>query len=256
MNKKVLTFFMMTLFILGPISILQAQDESTYAMWESMYITPDNTKLKALGEAMSKHNKKYHNEGPYAAVVYNVVSGPNTGKMIWQMGPLNYSHLDSRPSDGGHDDDWRDNVMPNVKKLSHGEYWKQQDEISNTTMLEGDNSMYPILHVRFHEINKGQSSQVKHLMQVIGKTVKAMDGVNPWGVYVNEFRQGYEIGRHMASVGFLKNWAEYDKEDTFQATYEKLHGEGSWLSFTDAMENTFSDSWDEVWQYNADLSGK
>ena len=65
MNKKVLTFFMMTLFILGPVSILQGQEEPSYAMWESMYITPDNTKLKALGEAMSKHNKKYHNKIRY-----------------------------------------------------------------------------------------------------------------------------------------------------------------------------------------------
>ena len=52
MNKKVLTFLMITLFILGPVSILQGQEETSYAMWESMYITPDNTKLKALGEAM------------------------------------------------------------------------------------------------------------------------------------------------------------------------------------------------------------
>ena len=91
MNKKVLTFLMITLFILGPVSILQGQEETSYAMWESMYVTPDNTKLKALGEAMSKHNKKYHKEGPFMATVYNVVSGPNTGKLVWQMGPLNYS---------------------------------------------------------------------------------------------------------------------------------------------------------------------
>lgn len=256
MNKKLATLLMTLIFLLGPITVLQAQEESSYAMWESMYITPDNTKLKALGEAISKHNKKYHSEGPYAAVVYNVVSGPNTGKMVWQMGPLNYSHLDARPSDGGHDDDWRDNVMPNVKKLSSGEYWRQNTEVSNTDMLEGDNSAYPILHIRFHEVNKGQSSQVKHLMQVIGATVKGMDGVNPWGVYINEFRQGYKIGRHLASVGFLKNWAEYDKPDTFKATFEKLHGEDAWLSFMDAMDNTFSDSWDEIWQYNKNLSGK
>jgi len=81
MNKKVLTFFMLTLFILGPISILQGQEEASYALWESMYITPDNTKLKDLGEAMSKNNKKYHKEGPYMATVYNVVTGPNMGKL-------------------------------------------------------------------------------------------------------------------------------------------------------------------------------
>ncbi len=254
MNKKVLTFFMMTLFILGPVSILKAQEEPSYAMWESMYITPDNTKLKALGEAMSKHNKKYHKDGAYSATVFNVVSGPNVGKLVWQMGPLNYSHLDNRPSKDGHDEDWRDNVMPNVKKLSSGEYWRQNNDASNTSMLSEDNT-YPILHIRFHEVNRGQTSQVRHLMNLIGATVKAMDGTNPWGLYVNEFRQGYKIGRHIASVGFYKNWAEYDQEDTFMATFKKIHGEDSWDSFVDAMDNTFSDSWDEIWEINTAMSG-
>ncbi len=47
---------------------------------------------------MAKHNKKYHSEqGPHHALVYNVVSGPNMGKMVWQMGHLKFAHLDSRP---------------------------------------------------------------------------------------------------------------------------------------------------------------
>lgn len=255
MNKKLFTILTMILFIFAPFATLKAQEASSYSMWESMYITPDYTKLKAFGEAMSKHNKKYHKEGPYSAVVYNVVSGPNIGKMVWQMGPLNYSHLDDRPSDNGHDDDWRDNVMPNVKKLSSGEYWKQNDAVSNTSMMADEGKPRPILHIRFHEVNRGQSSQVKHLMGIIGATVKAMDGVNPWGVYSNEFQQGFDIGRHIASVGFYNNWAEYDKEDTFRATYEKLYGEGSWQAFLDGYDNTFSNSWDEIWQRNDALSG-
>ena len=67
MNKKVLSIFILSLFLFGPVSTLKAQEEASYAMWESFYITPDNTKLKALGESMAKHNKKYHNEGPYKA---------------------------------------------------------------------------------------------------------------------------------------------------------------------------------------------
>ncbi len=255
MNKKVLSIFILTLFLFGPVSTLTAQEEASYAMWESFYITPDNTKLKALGEAMSKHNKKYHKDGPYRAVVYNVVTGPNTGKLIWQMGPLNYSHLDSRPSDGGHDEDWRDNVMPNIKKISTGEFWKQNDKVSNVEVMAESEVPFTILHVRFHEVAKGDGHQVEHLMDQIGETVKAMEGVNPWGLYDNEFRQGYKIGRHLASVGFYKNWAEYDEDDTFKETFLKLHGEGSWDSFVDGMEDTFSDSWDEVWEVNSELSG-
>ena len=254
MNRKVLTILLTTLFVLGPVTILKAQEEPAYAMWESMYITPDNSKLKALGEALSKHNKKYHNEGPYSAAVYNVVTGPNMGKMVWQMGPLNYSHLDSRPSAGGHDEDWRDNVMPNVKKLSNGEYWKQRDDVSNVQMLADGIQDYKILHIRYWEVADGQGYQIKHLMGMIGATIKGMDGENPWGVYVNEFRQG-SLGRHMASVGFSKNWAEYDDDNNFRETFEKVHGEKSWDNFVDGMDNTFTNSWDEIWELNTALSG-
>lgn len=254
MLKKVLVILIMTAIITGS-SNLQAQDKTDYSMWESFYVTPDNTKLKALGEAMAKHNKKYHAEGPYKASVYNVVTGPNMGKLIWQMGPLNYSHLDSRPSDGGHDEDWRDNVMPNIKKLSSGEYWKQDDKLSNIGALQESDTPYPILHIRFFEVKRRNGHQVDHLLKQISETVKAMDGDNPWGVYDNQFRQGYAIGRHLATVGFSKNWAEYDEKNTFKETFLKVNGENSWPDFIDGMGDAFSDSWDEVWELNNTLSG-
>lgn len=255
MKIKSFAILLILLISIGSITNLTAQEESSYAMWESFYLTPDYTKLKVLGEAMSKHNKKYHSEGPYRAVVYNVVTGPNTGKLVWQMGPLNYSHLDARPSKGGHDEDWRDNVMPNIKSMSSGEFWKQNDKVSNTAMMAESEIAYPILHIRFHEIAKGEGHQIKQLMNQIGEAVKAMDGENPWGLYINEFRQGYAVGRHMASVGFYKNWAEYDEDNNFKDTFMKVHGDNSWSAFIDGMEDTFSDSWDEIWQVNTNMSG-
>jgi len=255
MLKKVLITLALGLFILSPLTSLNAQEAEAYSMWESFYLTPDNTKLKALGEAMAKHNKKYHSEGPYQAAVYNVVTGPNMGKIIWQMGPLNFKHLDSRPSAGGHDEDWRDNVMTNVKKMSNGEYWKQDDEPSNTEMLQGDDVSYPILHIRYFEVNEGLGYQIDHLMAQIGKAIKDVDGENPWGVYDNQFRQG-DIGRHMATVRFHKNWASYDAKIKFKDSFLKMNGEDSWDGFIKGMDTTFSNSWDEIWEYNATLSGK
>lgn len=254
--KQLFTLLLIVVISIGSTNELLAQDDSFTPMWESFYITADNTKLKELGEAMSKHNKKYHSEqGPHHAVVYNVVSGPNMGKMVWQMGPLKFAHLDSRPKSGGHDEDWRDNVMPYVKKLSHGEYWKQDMELSNTDMMDGNVSTTPILHIRFHEVAEGHGYSVDHLLDQISSTIKAMDGDNPWGVYDNQFRQGYRIGRHLATVSFLKNYAEYDEPNTFKDTFIKLHGEDAWQPFIRGMADSMSNSWDEVWEYNAALSG-
>ena len=52
MKIKLLAILLISIISIGTTSSLQAQDESSYAMWESFYLTPDNTKLKALGEAM------------------------------------------------------------------------------------------------------------------------------------------------------------------------------------------------------------
>lgn len=82
-----------------------------------------------------------------------------------------------------------------------------------------------------------------------------MEGENPWGVYWNEFRQG-DLGRHVASVGFLKNWAEMDDDNNFKETFEKVHGKSKWQAFLDLGDRTFSNSWDEVWSYNKHMSGK
>jgi hypothetical protein len=256
MIKKTISLLLMFFIAIGSMLTVNAQDNSSYDMWESLMLTPDNTKIKALGEAMSKHNKKYHANGPYKATVYNISSGPNAGKLIWEMGPLKFSDLDGRPSAGGHDEDWRDNVMPNIKRMNTIEYWKEMDEVSNTGMLDDNNVTHPLLIVRYHEISKGNGSNISRLLKQISETVKAMDGENPWGVYSNELRQGFTIGRHIATVGFMKNWAELDKDDKFKETFIKVHGDNSWDAFIDGMDHTFANSWDEIWEYNATLSGK
>ena len=256
MTKKTIALLMIFTLIFGATTTLSAQDHSSYKMWENIMLTPDNTKLKALGEAMSKHNKAYHQEGPHKATVYNIVSGPNVGNIIWEMGPLKFSDLDVRPSKGGHDEDWRDNVMPNIKKMTHGEYWIEDKELSNTSMLDSDKVTHPILLIRYFEAAKGHDYSIDHLLKQMSETVKAMDGDNPWGVYDNEFRQGYTIGRHLSWVSFNKNWAEMDEEPKFKETFIKVHGEDSWLPFIEGMADSFSNSWDEIWEYNAKMSGK
>ena len=246
----------MAFIVFGTMITVNAQEESkSYNMWEDILLTPDNTKLKVLGDNMRKHNATYHKNAPYIATVYNITTGPNSGKIIWQMGPMKYSHNDNRPGKGGHDSDWRDNVMPYIKKMHTIEYWRQDDELSNTSMLDGDDAKYPIFFVRYSEVEDGHGSSIKPFFKMVSETIKAMDGENPWGLYYNEFRQG-DLGRHLATVGFYKNWAEFDEDNNFKKTFLKVHGEDSWDSFIDMGERTFSNSWDEIWEYNAHMSGR
>ena len=90
---------------------------------------------------------------------------------------------------------------------------------------------------------------------MVSKTVKAMDGVNPWGLYDNQFAQG-NLGRHIASVSFYKNWTEFDDDPIFKDSFEKTIGKDKWQSFLEMNEKVFSNTWDEVWSYSAHMSGK
>jgi len=255
MYKTPFSLLIMLALVLGSIGITNAQEEES-PMWETIILTPDNTKLKILGENMRKHNQKYHNEGPYNAMVNNIVTGPNSGKMVWMMGPLKFAHLDSRPSTGGHDDDWRDNVMPYIKKATSGEYWTGDVKLSNTSSLTEDPADHPITFVRYLEVNEEHFHNFSAMLKKISETVKSMDGDNPWGIYYNQFRQGNDIGRHVASVSFYKNWAEFDEAPTFKQAYLKVHGDNSWDAFIRNMDQVLDNSWDEIWEYNKNLSGK
>lgn len=254
MIKKTTSSLMMIAMVCGVFFTATAQ-ENDYVMWESITLTPDNSNLKVLSENMRKHNQTYHKDGAYEAYVYNISTGPNIGKIVWEMGPLTYSHLDGRPSEGGHDEDWRDNILPYVKKMSNGEYWKKDKKLSNTDMLDPNSVSHPLLFIRYWEVTKGEGHNVNHLFTQISKTIKAMDGDNPWSVYYNEFRQG-DMGRHIATVSPMKNWAEMDKDDDFEKTFLKVNGENSWEAFIENMNDSFSNSWDEIWSYNAHMSGK
>ncbi|WP_242132782.1 hypothetical protein [Aestuariivivens marinum] len=257
MIKKSISQCLMVLLIMGASITLKAQDDSKdYVMFESMMMTPDYTKLKILGDNMRAHNAKYHKDGPYKAAVYTISTGPNSGRMVWMMGPTTYTHLDSRPSNNGHDEDWRDNVMPYIKKIHTSEYWKMNGELSNTSMLDGDNSKYPLILVRYGEIDEDHAYSLNSFFEMVSKTVKAMEGENPWGLYYNEFRQG-NLGRHVASVSFFKNWAELDDDSvSFKDTFETTIGKNKWRSFIEMGDGVFSNSWDEIWSYSAHMSGE
>lgn len=255
MIRSTVSFLVMVCLVFSASFSLSAQDESKDYVLESVLMTPDYKNLKTLGENMRAHNAKYHKDGPHQAAVYNISTGPNAGSFVWMMGPTTYTHLDKRPSEDGHDEDWRDNVMPFIKKIHTVEFWKMDTKLSNMSTMDGDNSKHPVIFVRYHEIKEGKGALSFSFLEMVSKTIKGMDGDNPWGVYWNEFRQG-DLGRHLATVGFLKNWAEMDEDNDFKTTFEKVHGKGKWDAFLDLGDEVFSNSWDEIWSYNAHMSGK
>ncbi|NCO62996.1 MAG: hypothetical protein GW839_04605 [Flavobacteriales bacterium] len=254
MIKRPMLLVFMVAIVFGNMLTVKAQDDSKdYKMWEDIMLTPDNTKLKVLQENMRKHNATYHKEGPTKATVYNIVSGPNSGNIIWEMGPMMFKHNDVRPGEGGHDADWRDNVMPYIKKVQTIEYWTADKKLNNTDMMT-KMSQFPISFIRYYEVIDGPAPGVNTFFERISKTVKALDGVNPWGVYYNEFRQG-NLGRHIATFSFSPNWTDFERDVNWVENFNKVNGENSWQNQQDLYQATFKNTWDEIWVYNPQMSG-
>lgn len=255
MFKTTIASVLMLAMVFSFSTNANAQESEDYKMWEDIMLTPDFTKLKTLQINMRKHNQTYHKSAPHEAAVYNITTGPNAGNIIWEMGPMMYKHNDTRPKADGHDEDWRDNVMPYIKKMHTIEFWREDKKLNNTAMLDGDGTKYPIMLVRYFEVNDGLTPGVNTFFERVSKTVKGLEGVNPWGVYYNEFRQG-DLGRHIATFSFSKNWADFDRDVKWEENFNKVNGENAYQNQLELYQVTFKNSWDEIWVYNKDMSGK
>lgn len=255
MFKTTIASVLMLLMVFSFSTNANAQESEDYKLWEDIMLTPDFTKLKTLQINIRKHNQRYHNSGPYEASVYNITTGPNAGNIIWEMGPMMYKHNDTRPEADGHDEDWRDNVLSNIKTMHTVEYWREDKKLNNTSMLDSDGTKYPILFMRYFEVNEGLTPGVETFFERNSKTVKALEGVNPWGVYYNEFRQG-NLGRHIVTINFSQNWADFDRDVKWEENFNKVNGENAWQNQLELYQVTFKNSWDEIWVYNKDMSGK
>ncbi len=230
--------------------IIYAQDDS-YTMLETVQLTPngeDNDKLEA---AMKAHNAAFHSSGPHAATVWSISSGPNSGTLVWVMGPLTFADLDTRPAGDDHDADWA-KVMEHIEDMGTVEYWKRDDDLSN---IVGDPAPSPILHMRIWKIRPGNGFLVGGHLKQASATVKAMEGENSWAVWDNQFHQGSR-GRHIATVVGLNHWAELDGfgEGNFSETFKKVHGEDAWIPFVRTRALAYEDWYDEIWTLEAEMS--
>ena len=240
-----MTKLLLSILLILPI-LLQAQDDA-YTMFETITLSPDGDRAE-LQAAMKAHNTKFHSTDPYTASVWAISSGPDAGKLVWSMGPLKYSDLDSRPEGDPHDTDW-DKVMAHIGSIGTIEYWKRDDKLSNVV---GDPS--PMLYVRFWKVNNKYGFLVDAVLKQVSDAVKAMEGENQWSLWDNEFRQG-DLGRHLATITGMKNWGELDDDPKFRAAFTKVHGEDSWIPFLRTMGIAFEDSYDEVWTLIPEVGG-
>jgi hypothetical protein len=237
--KRALVLF----FVLVPALAL-AQD---YEMYETQYLKVRPGHAKQFNEAMKAHNDRFHASGPYQASVWLVPNGPRSGQMFWIMGPCTFTDLDNRPSGEAHDGDWTNNVLAHAEG-GETEYWKLDPDLS----YQPDTNPRPLLRARILDINRFEGYRFNQLQRKVKEVLEAKKNPNPLTVFRTVSWSA--TGRDVATVLSFDKWADLDRESTFIADYEEVHGEGSWRLFLAEWGDVVKHAEEEFHQLIPELS--
>ena len=228
---------------------LSGQDYTQYEV-QFMTVSPDG--LGDLNEAMATHNQEYHSGGPYHANVWYVVNGPRTGQLVWVMGPLTFGQLDDRPSVGGHDDDWQENVVPHLLPQGEVSYWRRNDSASYIV----DEEVHPILRIRGYKIARGRMGDFLDSRRMVKEVSEANGRTRSEVVMQPRFRP--QTGPDVVVITPYDTWGELDEGSgfgSFRDAFIAVHGQGAWQGWIDGNRANIEDSWDEYHNLMPELSG-
>ncbi len=236
-----------SILLMSPVLMVQAQEENL--VWESIYLTPKLDAISKLNTNMTAHNRKYHGEGAHVAYVQRVITGRKSGDLVWLMGPGPFANLDTRPSEGGHDEDWSANVLPHLTNVSQSEYWRMVSDMNYQP--EGENAIN--VRIRFYKVKRGQNAAFLEHYAKIMQVFKEKKYDRALTIYSNVFPTAY--GRNMASVSTFNKWADLDSGLPIGQDFNEIHGEGSWAKWLVTLQELTEWSDQEVRQNMPALSG-
>ncbi len=212
-------------------------------------VFPKVDKLLEFEKALGAHAKKYHT-GDTKWRVFEIQSGNEAGGYHITEGPTSWEGLDTRGNMGDeHNNDWNKNVTIYLTDRSSTNYSVYQDSLS--TVAVGDYSdKINITHVypKLGYTNK-ITAIIKKLRAAwtaegssIAVYLLSSSGPAQYAI-VTRYKQGLKE----RAAGFRK---------PFKATYEGVHGEGSWDEYMDNLRQYTNETWSELLFLRTDLSSK
>lgn len=212
-------------------------------------IFPKVDKVMDFEKALATHAKKYHT-GDVKWRVFQIQSGPDAGGYHIVEGPKSWESEDARGDiNVEHNTDWHKNVTIYLTDKSSSGYSVYIDSLS--TVAIGDYSdkvqvthLYPKLGCGARVIS--MIKNLKAAWAAEGSTI-AVYAANASGPAQFAIATRYKQGLKEKEDGFRKS---------FKATYEKIHGAGSWAVYLDNISEYTNEIWSELIFYRADLSSK
>jgi hypothetical protein len=238
------------LFLLIAIpGLILAQNSDAHLVIENVMLTVDPEHVSEFEAGMAAHNKKYHADEVYGARVYWISNGVNSGKYMWNMGPIPWAAFDSRPAQDGHDEDWNKNVIKYVEAEGEVNYWRFHPDRSN---FSKDFDLKNLL-VFIVDVKRFRDMEFISAVEKVQKVYKEKRADQMYGVYTNEMANMQ--GNDFAWVDFFDKSSWMGESDTFWQDFEAVHGEGSMAKFMKSIEASTDGERHELWIYREDLSG-
>ena len=213
---------LLTFMLCAPI-LLWSQADDMPTLWEVVEIQVKPGMEDQFEAAVKMHNEKFHGEGAHQAALFSNINGPYAGYQ-WVMGPTNWAALDSRPADDAHDEDWA-KVMEYAESVGSPRYWETDVENSQLIMDPANNKSM----VWMYDLEPGKGAQWSELVgkvkEVYGETRKDEDFFVAWNALANA------DGEDAVIIFTMDKWGELDNQRNFGKEYESVHGEGTWHSF-------------------------
>ena len=229
--------------------LILAQEGTESLVIENVMLTVNPEHVSEFEAGMAAHNKKYHADEVYGARVYWISNGANSGKYMWNMGPIPWAAFDARPAQDGHDEDWNNNVVKYVEAESEVNYWRFHADRSNFSRDFDLKNLF----VFIIDIKRFKGMEFFNLLDKVQKTYTEKRSDQLYGVYTNEMAN--MEGNDFAWVEFFDKTSWMGKPDTFAQDYEAVHGEGSMVDMMKTLEASTDGERQELWIYREDLSG-
>lgn len=223
--------------------LLNAQN-TDYGMAEITFMKPKIGMEKDFVKAVANHNEIYHKDGPYKARLDQIYTGKQAGWYVWIMGPCTFTDLDSRNLGDAHTDHWDTNVANTVAKYGRTEFWKYNPKLS----FDGIEEPIKISNLWLVDIADNEYHRFKDFMEKIQKAFAKMNRDN-MRVYDNQFNE--DDGRDVVIVWSSTKWADMDEQnDDLEATYEEIHGKGTWQTAIDDWRDFTVSVSSSLWLYD------
>ncbi|WP_224490642.1 hypothetical protein [Robertkochia flava] len=231
-----------------------AQDEAPTVVFDQIMVTPNPSKVAEFHKAIAEHNKQFHSEAPRQVAVYQIMTGPNTGKYIWNLGPCTWADLDERPMDKAHNDHWANAVGPTLTTEANATFWEYHPELSNMNI----DFKLNMLNITFWDIKMGMGNfdKVKGIVEKFVKLYHESYPDDNFGIYSNVMGSTAE-GRDMALVGFMDKYADMaESNPDVPEKYNAMHGAGSYEKDMNEWVNLIQGSANEMWVFMPELSSR